>query len=107
MTRKATVVDSPRRRAVRAALPDTRRVDGLPVQLGLGWALGIDALSKWKAVQGRRRDHVIGMLRNRRVYLAVPHQFNGADDVAPGVRLAGDPNGPGFFGRYKRRSAQK
>jgi hypothetical protein len=37
------------------------------------------------------------MLRNTRVYFSAPHQFNDPYDVAPVLRLAGDPNDPEFF----------
>ena len=84
-------------RTARAAMRDTRAVDDLPRRLGFAWAFGMDTLYKFKGFQGEQRSHVLDMLRNSRVYFSAPHQFNDPYDLAPVLRLAGDPNDPQFF----------
>lgn len=82
---------------VRSAIRDAHPVDDRPKRLGFAWAFGIDTLYKFKGFQGDQRNHVLDMLENSRVYFSAPHQFNDPYDVAPVLRLAGDPNDPRFF----------
>lgn len=79
------------REAIHLELEKTRN-EAQAKNLHLAWALGHKTLYKFKGFAGDQRAHVIDILENSRIYFSTADQFNDPFDVAPVVRLAGDPN---------------
>ena len=93
--------------AVRAAMKQARLAkEDLPQRLGFAWAFGIDTLYKFKGFRGEQRDHVRDVLENSRLYFARPDQFNDPYDVAPVLRLGGDPGDPKFFAELEAQERE-
>jgi hypothetical protein len=66
-------------------------------QLRLAWALGKTTLYKYMSLADQqRRDRVLDVLRNSRVYLSAPSQLNDAADCRPRFELAKPLTDPDF-----------
>lgn len=70
---------------------------GVARQLRLGWVLGKTTLYKYMSLADpERRDRVLDVLRNSRVYLSAPSQLNDAADCRPRFELARPLTDPDF-----------
>jgi len=78
---------------------DQRRHELVQVarQLRLAWSLGKATLYKYMSLADpERRDRVLDVLRNSRVYLSAPSQLNDAADCRPRFELARPLTDPDF-----------
>jgi len=78
---------------------DQRRQEllGVARQLRLGWSLGKTMLYKYMSLADpERRDRVLDVLGNSKVYLSAPSQLNDASDCRPRFELAKPLTDPDF-----------
>jgi hypothetical protein len=60
------------------------------------WAAKIDTLYKFRSFQDASRQYVEQILLESRIYFSHPDDFNDPFDVAPVLKLGGDPNDPAY-----------
>jgi hypothetical protein len=93
------------RDAIRIELDrERRRQELLQVARGLrlAWAFGKTTLYKYMSLADQeRRDRVLDVLRNARVYLSAPSQLNDAADCRPRFELARPLTDPDFVGELQ------
>ena len=75
-------------------------------QLRLAWAEDVTTLFKFRGYAGPSRRWVNDIIKNSRIFVPHPTQFNDPFDVRPIFRHSGDPNDPKYVAALLKRQRQ-